>query len=151
MPLLSYQAEGNPLYAQTITQHLHASGLLQQANGLCDLPTPLADVGVLPVPATMREAVVNVVDSLPPRQQLILKVAAVLPEPFAVQNLHALLPPAITHDRLLADLGALVKLHLLQQEQPYLEQPPLYRFAHRFGRDVVQGLLLQTQRQKLLA
>ena len=148
--LLSHQAEGNPLYAQTITTHLQAGGWLQQSNGVCELPVSLTEIGDLPVPATMREAVVNVVDSLPPRQQLILKVTAVAPELFAVSDLHALLPTTITPAQLTADLDEMVKLHLLHRELRESDRQPTYQFAHRFGHDVVKGLLLRAQRRQLL-
>ncbi len=83
---------GNPFFLAETLRHLAEMGLLtQDTDGTWSTPLDGAtlDYGELPVPASVREAVLGRVLRLPARTRQLLEVAALAAKPFAASLLAA--------------------------------------------------------------
>jgi tetratricopeptide (TPR) repeat protein len=107
----------------------------------------VADLEAFDLPATVQGAVLSLVDRLTARQQLTLKVAAVVGRAFSVQAVVEAHPTGTETRIVEGDLEALLERDLLAPDDS--EPEPAYTFRHQITRDVAYGLLTPTQRRLL--
>jgi predicted ATPase len=70
------ETEGNPLFIVTLTDHLEQSGCIVRDEDAWKIPTPLEEIE-LSVPDTLRQMIGLQIETLSPREQLILGAACV--------------------------------------------------------------------------
>src|SRR5262249_12181140 len=107
----------------------------------------LGEFESLDIPATVQGAVLSLVDRLTPRQQLALKVAAVVGRTFSVRAVTEAYPVSDDRESVPEDLQALRALDLIAPASA--EQEPAYAFRHEITRGFAYELPTPSQRQPL--
>ena len=144
--LIQAHAGGNPFFAEELVYMLHDSGMLQVQDGTCALTDSL-DALREQVPETVEGVVLARIDRLPPEQQLLLKVAAVIGRSFLYRTLCDVHPHQVVQTLLQAYLDDLAWRGLTPLER--LEPELSYLFKHVIIQQVAYDTLLFTQRREL--
>jgi class 3 adenylate cyclase/tetratricopeptide (TPR) repeat protein len=134
---------GHPYFCEALVKTMQESGIVRVQHGRA----VLGEFESLDVPATVHGAVLSLVDRLSPREQLTLKVAAVVGRTFTVRAVTEAHPLSAERDSVPGDLQTLCALDLIEPESS--EAEPAYSFRHDIARDVAYGLLTQSQRRPL--
>lgn len=145
--LIKSKAEGHPFFSEEIAYALRDAGVLQIADGQCQLTIPAENLQTLSFPETVEGVVTSRIDRLAPAPQLTLKVASAIGITFAFNTLQAIHPIATDKPELPNHLGVLQRLDLTLLDTP--DPEPAYQFKHAITREVAYNLMLFTQRQKL--
>jgi len=150
--LVRTRAGGNPFFAEELMYALRDTGLISvqtdRGKTRCIVSGDL-DRAAQALPDTIQGIVLSRIDRLPPEEQLVLKVAAVIGRTFAYVTLHNTLGEhmEISHRLLKAHLDNLVHLDLTPLEAP---EPELtYIFKHIITQEVAYETLLFAQRRQL--
>jgi tetratricopeptide (TPR) repeat protein len=134
---------GHPYFCEALVKTMQESGIVRVQGGRA----VLSEFESVDVPATVQGAVLSLVDRLNPREQLSLKVAAVVGRTFSVRAVTEAYPVSDERDSVAGDLQTLCALELIEPESS--EGEPAYAFKHEIARDVAYGLLTQSQRRPL--
>lgn len=151
--LLLERAAGNPFFVEELIDNLVDRGLVvvareQGGEPRCTVAPELL-AGRAPLPETIESLVLARIDRLPPEQQLLLKVAAVIGRSFGEAPLHATVRryAAIERNALVLYLESLERadLTLLEAIEPELT----YAFKHIITHDVAYETMLFGQRAEI--
>ena len=141
--LVDEHVAGHPYFCEALVKTMQESGIVQVQRGRA----VLGEFESLDLPATVQGAVLSLVDRLNPREQLALKVAAVVGRTFSVRAVTEAYPVNEGRHSVADDLRTLCALELIEPESS--EAEPAYAFRHEITRDVAYGLLTQSQRRPL--
>jgi len=135
---------GNPFFIREVAAVLRDSGVLEIAGGQAVLR---GDPDDLPLPDTVQGIVRSRIDQLPPEQQTLLKVAAVLGPQFHFRTLRAIQPLRLSDRELRIHLDALdnLDLHLVED----LKHDAIYAFQYAITRELAYSALSFSQRRQL--
>ncbi len=135
---------GNPFFIREVAAVLRDSGLLEITGGQVTLK---GDLESLPLPDTVQGIVRSRIDQLPPEQQTLLKVAAVLGPQFHFRALQAIQPLRLNSRELRTHLDALesMDLHLVED----LKRDAVYAFRYAITRELAYSALSFSQRRQL--
>jgi predicted ATPase len=146
--LVRERAGGNPFFAEELAYVLRDSGavVIGAEDGVCTLTDDL-DVLRERVPDTVEGVVLARIDRLPPEEQLVLKVAAVIGRGFLLRTLRDVHPQQVIEELLQAHLDDLAWRGLtpLEAREPELS----YIFKHIITQQVAYDTLLFAQRREL--
>ncbi|MCK9685009.1 AAA family ATPase [Scleromatobacter humisilvae] len=144
--LIRSRAAGHPFLAEELASSLHETGVVVVDEGLCRFAGNV-DVEALAFPDTVRGLVTSRIDRLPPREQLVLKVASVIGPAFVVRLLREIHPVHADLSSLESLLEALrnAALTVLIEPEPELS----YGFNHVITHEVAYDLMLFAQRRTL--
>ncbi|NUM47196.1 MAG: AAA family ATPase, partial [Anaerolineales bacterium] len=143
--LIQQKAEGHPFFSQELAYALRDGQFLRFDNGDCRIATNV-DLEALSFPNTVQGVITSRIDSLPPAQQLLLKVASVIGRNFEFNPLHDVYPVTEDKPRLKQHLKILEELDITDLEIP---DPNLaYMFKHNITQEVSYGLLPFSMRQQ---
>ena len=143
--LIQEKAEGHPFYSQELAYALRDGQFLKFDNGDCHI-APNVDLEAIAFPNTVQGVITSRIDSLPPTQQLLLKVASVIGRSFDFDPLHDLYPVTDDKPRLKKHLKTLEELDITDLESP---DPKLaYMFKHNITQEVSYSLLPFSMRQQ---
>jgi class 3 adenylate cyclase len=145
--LIQTKAEGHPFFSEELAYALRDAGLIQIADGVCQLAPGVRELNAFDFPDTIQGVITSRVDRLPPAQQLTLKVASVIGRIFAYSTLADIYPVAADKPTLAEQLERLSRLDITRMEM--LEPELTYIFKHILAQEAVYGLLLYAQRQQL--
>jgi class 3 adenylate cyclase/tetratricopeptide (TPR) repeat protein len=134
---------GHPFFCEALVKTMQEGGVVRVQNGT----TVVGDLSQLDIPSTVEGAVLSLVDRLTPRQQLSLKVAAVVGPTFSLETVSEAHPVGSARSSVADDLEALATLELVVPRQS--ERETGYAFRHEIMRDVAYGLLTESQRRPL--
>jgi class 3 adenylate cyclase/tetratricopeptide (TPR) repeat protein len=134
---------GHPYFCEALVKAMQEEGIVS----VKDRRAVFGELESLDLPATVQGAVLSLVDRLAVRQQLTLKVAAVVGRTFSIRAVADAHPMDEGRVFLDEDLEALVELDLISADDS--EAEPAYTFRHQITRDVVYGLLTPSQRGPL--
>lgn len=145
--LIVSKTEGHPLFSEELAYSLRDRGFLEIADGECRLAERSGSLRDALFQPTIQGIIMSRIDRLPPREQLVLKVASVIGRLFTYAYLRGILPYQSLGQEVKAQLSALeqVNLTLLQSMQPDLT----YLFRHIITQEVTYNMLLQSQRVSL--
>jgi class 3 adenylate cyclase/tetratricopeptide (TPR) repeat protein len=143
MRFIDDRVAGHPYFCEALVKTMQESGIVQIQRGRA----VMGEFESLDVPATVQGAVLSLVDRLTPREQLSLKVAAVVGRTFSVRAVTETYPFSDERDMVAEDLQTLCALDLIETESA--ETEPAYSFRHEIARDVAYGLLTRSQRRPL--
>ena len=138
---------GNPFYITELALALTAAGAVRIEADEARLGIPLAELEMAGFPDSIERTVLTRFDQLPHRQQLILKFASVIGAEFHAAMIAALFPQLGSPAQIEADLQHLATARLLDPRPG--PSRDLFQFNHAIARDVIYGLLLQSDRQSL--
>ncbi len=145
--LIREKAQGHPFFSEELGHALRDAGLIQVANGVCQL-VPTANLQAIAFPDTVQGAIISRIDRLhiDPAADA-LKVASVIGRIFPVRTLRAIYPVATDGAHFHTDLAALARLDItpIEAAEPDLS----YIFKHTITQDVVYNLMLFAQRRQL--
>jgi tetratricopeptide (TPR) repeat protein len=145
--LIEERAQGNPFFSEELAYALRDSGLIRIVDGTCTIASGAGDLSATSFPDTMQGVVAARIDRLPPRQELVLKVASVIGRLFAFHLLRDIHPIEADRDVLRGFLDELYRQDFTVLETP---APDLaYLFKHVVTQDVAYSLLLSAQRRQL--
>lgn len=135
---------GNPFFIREVTAVLRDSGVLEISGEKAILK---GDLDNLPLPDTVQGIVRRRIDQLPPEQQTLLKVAAVLGPQFRFRTLQAIQPLRLSDRALRTHLDALesMDLHLVED----LTRDAIYEFRYAITRELAYSALSFSQRRQL--
>ena len=144
--LILSRAAGHPFLAEELASSLHETGVVVVDEGRGRFAGNV-DVETLAFPDTVRGLVTSRIDRLPPREQLVLKVASVIGPAFMVRLLREIHPVQADLRSLEALLEALrtAALTVLLEPEPELS----YGFNHVITHEVAYDLMLFAQRRTL--
>jgi len=134
---------GHPYFCEALVKAMQEDGIVRVEDGRA----VFGELESLDLPATVQGAVLSLVDRLAVRQQLALKVAAVVGRTFSIRAVAEAHPMDEGRVFLDEDLEALQELDLISADDS--EAEPAYTFRHQITRDVVYGLLTPSQRGPL--
>ena len=134
---------GHPFFCEALVKAMQEAGVVRVQDGA----TVVGDLSRLDVPSTVEGAVLSLVDRLTPRQQLALKVAAVVGPTFSLKAVSEAHPVGEARSGVAEDLRALATLELVVPQPS--DREPSYAFRHEIMRDVAYGLLTESQRRPL--
>jgi class 3 adenylate cyclase/tetratricopeptide (TPR) repeat protein len=144
--VIQARAEGHPLFSEAIAAEFLSANLVAISDGECRLNAPLTHLVQQALPGTVAGIITSRIDRLPPSQQMIIKVAALLGGTFTVRQMQAICPLPTVAERADEHLDALVRHDLLTRTAG---PEPTFAFRHSLVRDTVHGMLLHEQRQTL--
>ncbi|MEO8653241.1 MAG: AAA family ATPase, partial [Ramlibacter sp.] len=144
--LIRTRAAGHPFFAEELASSLREIGVIEIENGTCRFARSV-DVASLAFPDTVQGLVTSRIDRLPPREQLVLKVASVIGSAFAVRLLREIHPVRDDIPRLDDLLDALRRAALTVLAAP--EPDRSYAFNHIITHEVAYDLMLFAQRRML--
>ena len=149
--LIRKRAGGNPFFAEELFYTLHQNGDItfkpMQDKTRCLVSGDL-DLAAQMLPSTIQNVVLSRLDQLPPEEQLMLKVAAVIGQMFSYTTLKNTLNQhlKINDQALRNHLDELTYLDFIKPA--VLEQNLTYTFKHTIIREVIyQSLLFDRRRQ----
>jgi len=145
--LLLERAGGHPLYAEELSHALREAGALIVEHGRAKLGPAARDVEGLRLPDTIEGVVTSRIDRLSAREQLTLKVAAVIGRAFAYRTLHDVHPVPADRPLIPAQLEHFDTLALAHPEVEGAEGS--YAFHHAILRDVAYDLMTFSQRRRV--
>ena len=143
--IIMQKSGGNPLFVKEITTVLVELGIVAVQEGKVSLR---GDPATLQIPDNIEGMVRNRIDHLPPDQQTLLKVAAVLGPQFEYRTLRDVQPLSLDESALRANLEALETLDvaLLGPEDGADSR---YAFRYTITRDVAYNTLSFSQRRQI--
>jgi class 3 adenylate cyclase/tetratricopeptide (TPR) repeat protein len=144
---INERAEGNPFFSEELAYALRDTGLITIVNGECRLAPDAGDLRHLNFPDTIDGVIISRIDTLPPQEQLLLKVASVIGRIFALRVLRDVHPVASDRTQLPEYLTHLRALDITPLEIPEPDQA--YIFKHIITHEVAYNLLLFQQRRDL--
>ena len=152
--LVQSRAEGNPFFAEELLLNLQAHGVVtvrpdpESGRPRCQLQKELGKVATA-LPDSLQGVILARIDRLPPGQQLVLKLAAVIGRAFAYPPLQYLYRHYRTAQAvvLAAEIAQLEEKDFVLTEA--LEPELTYLFKHIVIREVAYETLLYEQRQPL--
>ncbi|GAB4580779.1 MAG: adenylate/guanylate cyclase domain-containing protein [Anaerolineales bacterium] len=143
--LIQQKAEGHPFFSQELAYALRDGQFLRFENGDCKVAANV-DLESLSFPNTVQGVITSRIDSLPPAQQLLLKVASVIGRSFEFHPLHDVYPVTEDKPRLKHHLRILEELDITDLE---ISDPNLvYMFKHNITQEVSYALLPFSMRQQ---
>jgi len=142
--LIVEKAGGNPFFIQEIVSVLRDSGIVRIVNGQAVLAGSPA---TLHLPNTVQDLVRSRIDRLPPDQQILLKVAAVIGPQFTYRALRGVQPLNLSDADLRANLEALAAVGIRRTDT--LNGDTAYTFHNITTREVAYGMLAFSQRRQL--
>ena len=149
--LLRSRAGGNPFFAEELFFELHQNGDItfkpMQDKTRCLVSGDL-DHAAQMLPATIQNVVLSRLDQLPPEEQMMLKIAAVIGQTFSYTALQNTLKMHldISEQTLKNDLEELTYLDFIIPTAP--EPNLIFTFKHTIIREVIyQSLLFDRRRQ----
>jgi class 3 adenylate cyclase/tetratricopeptide (TPR) repeat protein len=141
------KAEGHPFFSEELAYALRDAGLIQIAEGQCQLAPGTHDLRAVNLPDTIEGVITSRIDRLQPQQQLTLKVASVIGRVFAFHTLRAIYPIEADKKHLRDYLNSLAWLDLTPLETP---DPELsFIFKHIITQEVAYNLMSFAQRRQL--
>ncbi len=143
--IIMQKTGGNPLFIKEIITVLVESGIIRVAGGEVEIT---GDPANLQLPDNIEGVVRNRIDHLPPDQQTLLKVAAVLGLQFECRALREIQPLSLDDKTLRANLEALEALDLVRLGGTS-EDEAVYGFRYAITRDVAYHTLSFSQRRKI--
>jgi class 3 adenylate cyclase len=145
--LIRDKAEGNPFFSEELALAMRDAGLIQIADGQCQI-TPAAGAPMSwALPDTIQGVITSRIDRLGPSEQMTLKVASVIGREFAYRTLHDIHPIDSDKEKLSQHFDTLLALDLTPLARP---MPDLaYLFKHAITHDVAYNLMLYAQRRRL--
>lgn len=145
--MIREKAQGHPFFSEELAYALRDAGLICIEDGRCTLAPGVEDLKGMTFPDTIQGIITSRIDRLPPRQQLMLKVASVIGRAFALRLLRDVHPIEADRQSLAEGLQALERLELTPLEAP---EPELtYIFKHVITQEVAYNLMLFAQRRQL--
>ncbi len=146
--LIMEKTGGNPFFIKEVTTVLRESGMLEIADGKAILT---GDPTSLELPDTVQGIVRSRIDRLPPDQQTLLKVAAVIGAQFSYRTLRAIQPLRLGEDALRENLAALDSMDVHQVEVTGEDGSfdAIYTFQYAITREVAYHSLSFSQRRQL--
>jgi class 3 adenylate cyclase/tetratricopeptide (TPR) repeat protein len=152
--LIQSRAEGNPFFAEELLLNLEAQGVVTvrpdpgSGQARCHLHKELAQVAEK-LPDSLQGVILARVDRLPPMEQLLLKLAAVIGRSFGYPPLHHLYRNyrGVQAVAPVTELAHLEENGFLLTETP--EAEPTYQFKHIVIHQVAYETLLYEQRRPL--
>ncbi len=156
--LVQRRAGGNPFFAEELIYTLHDSGFITLKTFLSTdgttgktrcLVSGDPEKAAQVLPATIQSVILSQLDRLPPAEQLILKIAAVIGDPFTCVTLRDIVREHLDLDdhTFQSRLYDLTYLDLIQPAAP--EPIPTYRFKNAITHEVTYQSLLFNQRRQL--
>ncbi|GAB4571522.1 MAG: adenylate/guanylate cyclase domain-containing protein [Anaerolineae bacterium] len=142
--LVLQKTGGNPYFIQEVVHALVDSGVIAVEAGQIALR---GDPETIRLPDTVQGIVRSRIDRLPPDQQTILKVAAVLGTQFRYSTLKAVQPLRLDDDQLRACLNALKSMDLHEVEST--PDDTVYAFRFALTRELAYNALSFSQRRQL--
>jgi len=144
---------GHPLFSAELARLMETEQMIVIEGDTCKL-SKKAQEGNFGLPDTISALMTSKLDRLPPSQQLMLKVAAVIGTEFQKHELIALMPRTDNdgrevedeHKTLSDDIGSLVELGLLSRDPSMFYH---YRFTNAMLRESAYNLLLFQKRKDL--
>ena len=137
--LVSEKAQGNPLFAEEITNYLLQSGSLKELDDGLSFSVSAQETVL---PARLENMLMERIDRLEQAPRRVLEAAAVLGQRFE--------PDLLAHMTGLGDDLATQLVTLEAQELVFCEQGrDAYRFKHALVQDVVYAGMLSSQRREL--
>ena len=130
---------GHPYFCEALLKAMQEAGVIRVQEGRA----VVGELESVDLPATVQGAVLSLVDRLAMRQQLTLKVAAVVGRSFLVRTVAETHPMPEGRSLVYEDLDALLALDLIAVDDS--EAEPAYSFRHQITRDVVYVLLTPSQ------
>ena len=154
LTLIQRRSEGNPFFAEELLLHLQAHDVItvqpdpDSSQSHCHVHHQLDQIAT-ELPDSLHGVILARIDRLPPTQQVVLKLAAVIGRTFAfppLQHLyrHSRTGSAVT---LATEIGHLEERDFVLTEA--LEPELTYLFKHIVLRDVAHDTLLYAQRRSL--
>jgi class 3 adenylate cyclase/tetratricopeptide (TPR) repeat protein len=145
--LIQRLGEGNPLFSEEIALMLREKGIIKIQDGIAALTVERTELESIDFPDTIHGVIASRLDTLPPDQNLTLKVASVIGRIFPFDTLHDVHPSTPTEQDLKDQLDELDRLSITPVES---QEPDLaYIFKHSLTQEVVYQHLLFSQRRKL--
>ncbi|MBN2469299.1 MAG: tetratricopeptide repeat protein [Anaerolineae bacterium] len=135
---------GNPFFIKEVVNVLRENDHIAVAHGEATLR---GDPQTLRLPDTVQGIVRSRIDQLPPDQQTILKVAAVLGPQFRYSTLRAIQPLRLNEESLRKCLAALDSMDLSCVEET--ETDSTYAFSYAITRELAYHALSFSQRRQL--
>ncbi|NJL93936.1 MAG: AAA family ATPase [Anaerolineae bacterium] len=132
---------GRPLYVEALLGSLRAAEHLEDAEGIAELK---AEVRGETVPDSVRGLVISLLDHLPAEVREVAQVAAVLGDPFSMQDLRLVgeFSPMVLPQR----MAMLEAHHFIEAE---MERVGMYRFTNGITHQAIYEELSRLHRQKL--
>lgn len=142
--LILQKTGGNPFFIKEVVNVLQTSGIIEVVDDTAKLT---GDPSTLRMPDTVQGIVRSRIDQLPPDQQTILKVAAVLGPQFQYRTLRAVQPLRLSEDALRGCLDALdsMDLHCIERT----DNDAKYAFQYAITRELAYSALSFSQRRQL--
>jgi tetratricopeptide (TPR) repeat protein len=154
LQLIQSRAEGNPFFAEELLLNLQAHGVIamqpdpESGQPRCLLQKELDQVASA-LPNSLQEVILARIDRLPPEQQLVLKLAAVIGRTFTHPPLYHL----YHHYRTAQTVALATEIACLEERDfiltEALEPELTYLFKHIMIREVAYDTLLYEQRRPL--
>ena len=143
--LVEQSAAGNPFIAEELVIGLLESGAIGVEQGACVQRQPLDR---MQLPDTVQGLVLSRLDRLPAREQLTIKIAAVIGRVFGFSTLRDIHPSSLHADEVRSDLDELERDNLLLPLTSYSALRS-HTFRQTVTREVAYSLLLHAQRRDL--
>ena len=141
------RAGGNPLFCEELASALQDTNVISVSpSGLASELVP-AEAAKLTTPKSLEGAIVARVDALPAEEQLLLKGASAISEPFDIERLRDAFQSSPLRLDFPAILSQLVARDFLVVKSD--ETAPMFAFRHAINEAVIYGLLPFAQRRQL--
>jgi class 3 adenylate cyclase/tetratricopeptide (TPR) repeat protein len=144
--LIHRRAEGHPLFAEELAVALRDGGAVVVRDGTCRVSSDIGSIVTHSLPDNVQGIVATRIDHLAPRQQLTLKVAAVLGRQFALGELARVHPLSDSMENVRADAKDIAEAGLLVRAA---DEDDSFSFSHALVQEVAYELLPFTQRREL--
>jgi tetratricopeptide (TPR) repeat protein len=143
---INERADGNPLFAKSLTRELGAAGVLKVVDDVVQL-VPAAVRSYERVPRSLDAIIGTRVDRLSPTDSLTLKAASAVGQTFQFEVVRAIHPEHPSRDQLLSSLRALEAERLVVP----LAKGDGYAFDHAVTHEVTYTRITPQQREALHA
>lgn len=141
------RAGGNPLFCEELASALQDTNVISVSPlGVATELVP-AEAAKLTTPKSLEGAIVARVDALPAEEQLLLKGASAISEPFDIERLRDAFHSSSLHLDFPTILNQLVARDFLVVKSD--ETTPIFEFRHAINEAVIYGLLPFAQRRQL--
>ena len=139
--LIAEKAEGNPFFVEEVTKSLLEQGILRLRDGVLELQSELADIGI---PDSIQDVLMARLDRLADRPKRAIQVASVIGRDFALRLLERISEAGEAVHGVVDELRA---LELILQKAVYPELA--FFFKHALTHDVAYESILLPRRREL--
>lgn len=141
------RSAGNALYTEELAYVLRDTGRLSVDGEICTLGVSSEELRTVSLPETVEGVVTSRIDGLPPRQQLVLKVASVVGRIFPVDVVQSAYPVVEDRANVPGLFGPLIDADLVRVEPE--AAAPSFIFKHVLTQEAVYNMMLFSQRREL--